>query len=139
MSLTKDSSVLWSDIQAIYSELNTAKSRLSQTAVTVPSKPTTVKTDVVSNLKNAIESCDANKYISAARAAVTGVTVPSAGTLLYPDIFTRMRTTISKIQSTCLHDSAHYTSNHGFSSFSMNMFNSRANSSNSGFSYHNSF
>lgn len=147
MALSSGNKVLWSDIQTIYNNLNSAKSRLSQSAVAVPANPGSTIPAQVSALKTAIESCNANSYINAAGTHVTGITVPGSGTLLYPGIFNTMQDTITKINNTCLHNAAFYTNNHGFGSFSchgfgsfdVNMFHSKGSSSNSGFGPHNGF
>ncbi len=138
MALSQNNKVLWNDIQNIYASLNEAKDYLEQTRINIPQQPLKPLPQEVTDLKTAIESCDANKYIEAAGAAETGITVPSSGNLLYPDIFAAMNNTIATIKNTCLHDAAWYTGNHGFSSFSMNMFHS--NKSNiTNFQVHNSF
>ena len=143
MAFSKNNTVAWSDVQALYNNLNAAKTYIGQTTVTVPENPGLTAPATVTSLKNSIESCRSNKYIG--DIALTGVTVPSAGSYLYPDIFNRMNDTITAIRNTCLHDSANFTSNNsfgsfscrGFGSFSMNMFHSRSGSCSQ--STHNSF
>ena len=120
MSLSAGNIVSWSDIQSIYNNLNTAKTYLSQTQVTVPSNPGLTVPSTVQSLKDSIESCKSNSYVNAAGSYLTNVTTPGTGTLLYPGIFEQMNDTINKIKNTCLHNSAHFTSNHGFGSNSSN-------------------
>lgn len=148
MAFSTGSSVTWSDVQALYNNLNSVKTnKLGQSAVAVPSNPGLTLPAQVTALKNAIESCKSNSYINAAGTYNTGITVPSTGSLLYPGIFNTMSNTITKINDTCLHNSAHFTSNHGFGSFSnngfgsfsINMFHSKASNSYGSFGPHNGF
>lgn len=140
MALSTGSTVAWSDIQALYNSLNSVKiNKLGQSAVAVPGNPGFTSPSQVTALKNAIESCRANSYIEKAGTYATGITVPGSGTLLYPGIFNTMSQTITNINNTCLHNASHFTNNHGFSSNNINMFHSKASSSNSGFGPHNGF
>ena len=102
MSLSKGSSVSWSDIQTIYNNLNTARKKFSFATVTVPSNPGIAKPSQISSLKNSIEELRSNRYVG--NTALTNVTVPSRGALLYPNIFSSMTTTIRRIQDTCVFD-----------------------------------
>lgn len=148
MSLSTGNTVLWSDIQAIYNNLNSARAHLSWGAITVPGNPGLTVPSTVQALKDQIEACRSNAYVNAAGTWRTNITVPAAGTLLKADIFVRMNDTINAIKNTCLFNSANFGSNNGFGSFSSNhgfgsnsfdTFNSRADSSNGSFSVANSF
>lgn len=103
MSISKGSKLSWSDIQSIYTSLNTERKRFGYSTVTVPSNPGKAATSAVSNLKTAIEELKNNKYVSST--ANTGVTVPSTGTLIYPLPFSTMSSTVGKIADVCAFDS----------------------------------
>lgn len=103
MSISKGSKLSWSDIQSIYTSLNTERKRFGYSTVTVPSNPGKATTSAVSNLKTAIEELKNNKYVSST--ANTGVTIPSAGTLIYPLPFSTMSSTVGKIADVCAFDS----------------------------------
>ena len=103
MSISKGSKLSWSDIQNIYTSLNTQRSRFGYSTVTVPSNPGKTTTSAVSNLKVAIEELANNKYVGGT--ASTGITVPSAGTLIYPSPFTIMSGTVNNIAGVCAFDS----------------------------------
>lgn len=103
MSISKGSKLSWSDIQSIYTSLNTERQRFGYSAVTVPSNPGKAATSAVSNLKTAIEELANNKYVNST--ANTGVTVPSTGTLIYPLPFSTMSSTVGKIAGVCAFDS----------------------------------
>lgn len=141
MAFSAGNTVSWGDVQALYNNLNAAKSHIGQSAVSVPGNPGLTVPSTVTSLKDAIESCKSNGYVG--NTALTGITVPSSGTLLYPDIFNRMSSTIDAIRNTCLHNGANFSGNHGFGSFgchgfgsfSMDMFDSAQGGSYS----HNSF
>lgn len=148
MSFTQGDTVSWGDVQSLYTRLQTAYTKFSLGTISTPSNPGLTVPSTVSALKTAIENARSNSYVSRAGTYVTNVTVPSTGTYLYPDIFEQMSTTISNIQNTCAFNSAFFTSNHGFRTFSgnngfssnsFNTFHSRASSSNGSFSVANSF
>ena len=127
MALSAGNKVVWSDIQTIYNNLNTARQHCSIATVTVPSNPGKTVPSTVQSLKDAIEACRSNSYVSRAGTWSTGVTVPSRGSLLYSDIFTRMSTTVENIRRTCMHNSANFSGNNGFRSFGNHGFDSNSN------------
>ena len=127
MALSAGNKVVWSDIQTIYNNLNTARQHCSIATVTVPGNPGQTVPSTVQSLKDAIEACRSNSYVSSAGTWRTDVTVPSRGSLLYSDIFTRMSTTVENIRRTCMHNSANFSGNNGFRSFGNHGFDSNSN------------
>ena len=103
MSISKGSTLQWSDIQTLYNNLNTARRKFDYRTVTVPSNPGKVLPSQVTSLKNSIEELRNSFYVGST--ANTGITVPSSGTLVYPNIFTTMSNKISAINKLCAHDS----------------------------------
>lgn len=135
MALSTGSNVIWSDISAIYTKLNTARSKFGFSTVTVPSNPGMVKAEQVSALNSKITEMQSNKYVGSNAA---GITVPAVGSLLYPGIFNTMSSTIDKVQGLCAFDSF----NSGFQGFSSCFFNDNGCDvfhSSSSFSNANSF
>ena len=131
MAFSTGSTASWSDVQSLYTRLNTARKKFSISTVSVPGNPGTMTPAQVTALKKAIEAMSSNKYVS--DTAKTGITVPAAGTLIYPDIFKTMSTTITNIQNKCVHNASFYTNNHGFSSNGNHGFDSNGN-----FTFHSS-
>lgn len=125
MAFSTGSAAVWSDVQSLYTRLNTARQKFSIATVSVPGNPGTMSPTQVTALKNAIEAMSSNKYVSTT--ANTGITVPAVGTLIYPNIFNSMSNTITNIQNKCVHNAAFYTSNHGFGSNGNHGFDSNSN------------
>lgn len=139
MAFSTGYAAAWSDVQSLYTRLNTARQKFSMSTVSVPGNPGTMSPTQVTALKNAVEAMSSNQYVSST--ANTGITVPAVGTLIYPDIFNSMSNTITNIQNKCVHNAAFYTSNHGFGSFSNHGFSSFGNhgfDSNGNFTFHSS-
>lgn len=106
MSLSKGNKVLWSDIQAIYSQLNNCQNKFSVTQTTAPTNPGRCSPQVVSDLKNFIFALSGNKYIGTSNvAAVFNLTTPQVGELLKADPFGTMTSTLSTVYDLCTHDS----------------------------------
>ena len=122
MSLAKDQIASWADIQALYTAMNTARTKFSLSTVTVPSNPGTMVNTSISALNDQVNAMSSHKFLT--NVAVTGVTVTARGELIAVSPFTRINTTINNIQNTCAFDSfTFYTSNNGFRSFSFFDFN----------------
>ena len=128
MAISTNNKLSWTDIQTLYNNLNTARTKFGFSTVTVPSNPGIAKPSQIETLNSYVNNMSSNKYLT--NVAATGVTVPKVGTLIYPLEFTKIKTTIDKIQNTCAFDSfdssfhaSFYSSNNGFG----------FNSSNNGF------
>jgi hypothetical protein len=86
MALSTGNSALWSDIQALYTRLNTERTRFSFTNVTVPSNPGTMVPANLKDLNDKVNEMSSNSFLTSV--AVTNVTVPTTGTLIKADPFT---------------------------------------------------
>lgn len=113
MAFSTGSTVAWSDVQAIYNSLNTARTKFGFSTVSVPSNPGSCLPSQVSALNNSIQAMSSSGYVGSN--ANTGITIPASGTLLYPGIFNTMKNTISTVQGLCKFDSFN-SSFDGFSS-----------------------
>lgn len=108
MATSANNLVLYSDIYALFSSLNTARSTHGLSAVSAPAslaQGTIIKKEVPDTLKAYIEA-STDSHVSSSTAA-TGVTLPSVGSLISPSIFTRFSSVINTIKNTC-HNDANY-------------------------------
>ena len=148
MSITQNSKILWSDIQALYTSLNTQKTRFGQATITIPNnvnKQAMAKD--ASDLVAAVESMASVSWIGSV--AFTGATIPSVGDYITPDLFKKVETTIKNIENVFANNNgfgAHVTfsSDNSFSDFvsfsSNNSFSDFVSfSSNNAFSFFVSF
>ena len=127
MSIATNETLKWSDIQALYNNLNTARKKFGITTITVPDNPGVVKPAQVQALNDNVNSMSANSYLRTV--ARTGVTPPAAGTIIKPLEFNRISTTITNIQNTCAYDSSYYSSHCGYDSTYDSSYNSSYDSS----------
>lgn len=109
MAISSNSKVSWSDIQTIFTNLNTARQKFfpsqSDFQATPGGQSTQAMAQLAQNLNNYIESFSSNAYIGS-RANIDE-NPPSAGDLINPIIFDRFTTTIRTINDTCVHDSSY--------------------------------
>lgn len=103
MALQQEDKASWEDIQALYTAMNTARQKFSIKAVSIPENPGQITPENVTDLNTLVNNMSSNRYLT--RVAVTGITPPTAGELIKPDVYTKISRTISRIQSTCAHDS----------------------------------
>lgn len=124
MAFTAGYLVQWSDVQNLYTQTNTQRSRWGLGAVTVPGNPGLTLPSQVQALKTAIEDL---KTTSAGNTANTGVTVPARGDLLKPDPFNRMQNTLNNLAAANANFNSSFNSN--FNSSFNSSFNASFNSS----------
>lgn len=108
MAISTNNKTLYSDIYALFTSLNTARSKHGLSSVSAPAslkQGSLAKIDVPTNLKSYIES-STDAHVSSSTAS-TGVTLPKVGALLAPSIFTRFSTVITTINNTC-HNNANF-------------------------------
>ena len=130
MAISENNKVLWSDIESLFTNLNTARKKFSMSTVTVPSNQnTTAKAETVNDLKDLIEAMSSSPYIGSA--ASTGVVDLTAGQLIEPEPLNILSNKITEIQNICAFNSSFFTSfNSSFNSSFFASFNSSFNSSN---------
>ena len=106
----------WTDIQAIYTNLNIAKQKFSQTQVSIPANEgKAVLTTHLSTLVSQIEAMSSLDKIGSA--ANVGVTIPSRGDLITPFEFSRAAQVAETIAGICNHN-VHFADYHDFTDFS---------------------
>ena len=149
MALSENNLMSWSDIETLFSNLNTARKKFSFSTVSTPSnRGVTARTDVATSIERYIEDMSSSKYLTGV--AVVNDTMPRVNELISPLVFTRMSTVISNINNTCAFDATNNgfsfnSSDNGFSfrtsnnSFTQNSHNASQRSSNNGFSENTSW
>lgn len=119
MPISSNSLLDWTDIQAIYTNLNIAKTNFNQSTVSIPNNENQyVLTTHLSNLVSQIEAMKSITKIG--DAATVGVTIPSRGDLIKPIEFSRAATVAETISRICNFDgfnAAHYTTCFTFRAF----------------------
>lgn len=95
----KGDKVQWSDITALYTKLNTARTKFSFSTVTAPSNQgKTALAQDVKTLSNFINEMQSNSFLGSIAASNVN---PAVGTLMYPSFLDTLETTINNIQNTC--------------------------------------
>lgn len=108
MALSKDNIVDWTDIETIYTNLNTARSKFSFQTVSIPkedgNKPIPSH---VSSLKDLVQNMTSNSWLTTT-ASTTNVVNPQTSDLLKIDQFNQLSTIIDNINNTCIHFGGDY-------------------------------
>ena len=128
MALTADQETLWSDIVAIYNNVNAARQKASLNTVSVPTHATAqvpIKSAHVTDLGNALAALNGKVY-DTSTGATYSVTIPSVSDLVQINPFTTINSTATSIRNICVHDS-------GFRSSHRSGFRSHNSGFNSGF------
>lgn len=99
MALSTGNTAIWSDIQSLYTRLNTERTRFGFSTVTVPGNPGTMVPKNISDLNTKVNEMSSNGYLTSV--AITNVTVPSSGTLIKANPYTQISNTITKISGVC--------------------------------------
>lgn len=99
MALSTGNTAIWSDIQSLYTRLNTERTRFGFSKVTVPGNPGTMVPKNISDLNTKVNEMSSNGYLTSV--AITNVTVPSSGTLIKANPYTQISDTITKISGVC--------------------------------------
>lgn len=99
MALSTGNTAIWSDIQSLYTRLNTQRTRFGFSTVTVPGNPGTMVPKNISDLNTKVNEMSSNGYLTSV--AITNVTVPSSGTLIKANPYTQISDTITKISGVC--------------------------------------
>ena len=99
MALSTGNTAIWSDIQSLYTRLNTQRTRFGFSTVTVPGNPGTMVPKNISDLNTKVNEMRSNGYLTSV--AITNVTVPSSGTLIKANPYTQISDTITKISGVC--------------------------------------
>lgn len=99
MALSTGNTAIWSDIQSLYTRLNTERTRFGFSTVTVPGNPGTMVPKNISDLNTKVNEMSSNGYLTSV--AITNVTVPSSGTLIKANPYTQISDTITKISGVC--------------------------------------
>ena len=108
----KGDKVQWSDITALYTKLNTARTKFSFSTVTAPNNQgKTALAQDVKTLSNFINEMQSNSFLGSIAASNVN---PAVGTLMYPSFLDTLETTINNIQNTCTFGNSSF----GDSSFS---------------------
>lgn len=143
MALSKGSPANWSDIQTLFTNLNTGRKKFNYSTIS-PSPAggagtTITTTNTISQLKTAIDGMKNNSYLSSTLSSFS-VSIPARGTLITPTTLNTITSTISQINNTNAFDSFR-SSFDGFScSFdgftcSFDSFSSNSNNRQFGFGY----
>ena len=101
MSLSTRSKVSWTDIQNLYTAMNTERKRFSMSTVTIPNNPGLTIPEHVATLNSLVNAMSSISFLT--NVAVTGVVVPSRQTRLFASPFTRIADTIEDISNVCIH------------------------------------
>lgn len=99
MALSTGNTAIWSDIQSLYTRLNTERTRFGFSTVTVPGNPGAMVPKNISDLNTKVNEMSSNGYLTSV--AITNVTVPSSGTLIKANPYTQISNTITKISGVC--------------------------------------
>ena len=116
MALTQGSIVSWDDLNNIYTNLSSARTKFGFTAVSNPyTKGSSVTPDPVSNLKTLINEMSSHRHITT---NANDIVVPTPGQLLQAHFLSGLSGKITTIGETCIHDTSDFTfsSNFGFRS-----------------------
>ena len=102
MSIGAGNKILWSDIQAIYSQLNSVQTKFNITKTSTPSNPGVAKTTQFSSLRTAIFNLNNNSFIKNSGAITNfNMDVPSVGSLIDDQPFLNMQTALTKALNVC--------------------------------------
>ena len=133
MALTTGNTILWSDISAIMSNINTARQHCSLSTTSIAGGVgTPAKASNVSDLYNALRAC--NGVVLPAMGgtvSVASISIPAVGTLITPLSLTQINTEALRIAA--LNFSGFCTGNFGFGFGNSSFF-----SSDNGFRFGNS-
>ena len=110
MSIAEGYKITWSDIQDIYTNLNTARTKFSMATVAVPSNPGKPYPSQINDLATLVDAMNSNEFLTGV--ANTGVSAPAVGSLIEPTEFNRISTTIDNIYRTCPHHGAYYSAHY---------------------------
>ena len=110
MSIAEGYKITWSDIQDIYTNLNTARTKFSMATVAVPSNPGKPYPSQINDLATLVDAMNSNEFLTSV--ANTGVSAPAVGSLIEPTEFNRISTTIDNIYRTCPHHGAYYAAHY---------------------------
>jgi hypothetical protein len=134
MALTTGNTILWSDISAIMSNINTARQHCSLSTTSIAGGVgTTAQSKNVSDLYNALRAC--NGVVLPAMGgtvSVASISIPAVGTLITPLSLTQINTEALRIAA--LNFSGFCTGNFGFGFGNSSFF-----SSNNGFGNSSNF
>ena len=116
MALTQGSIVSWDDLNNIYTNLSSARTKFGFTAVSNPyTRGSTVTPDPVSNLKTLINEMSSHRHINI---NANDIVVPTVGQLLQAHFLADLSSKVDTINNTCVHDTSDFTfsGNFGFNS-----------------------
>ena len=99
MALSTGNTAIWSDIQSLYTRLNTERTRFGFSTVTVPNNPGTMVPQNIADLNTKVNEMSSNGYLTSV--AITNVTIPSSGSLIKANPYTEISDTITKISEVC--------------------------------------
>ena len=135
--LNTNSIIDWTDIENIYSRLNTQRQKFNFSTVTVPSlENQKITPNAVSNIKTIIENMKSNSFLSSIN--TNSITIPTTGELIRPLPFSNISSLITDMENTCAFTCSFFS---GFSANDSSFFSGfSANDSSffSGFSANNS-
>ena len=109
MSIASGFKIDWIDIQNIYTDLNSARTKFNMATVTIPSNPGLIYSSHLTDLAALVDAMSSNSYIGTN--ANTGVSSQTPGNYIYPTQFSRIDTIVTNIKDNiCPHNAAHYAS-----------------------------
>ncbi len=100
MALSQDNKALWSDVSAIYANLNSVRGEHSMSAITIPANTdkTISRTQIVA-LQSAINVLHSESHLTGV--AQTSITLPAVGDTIRPGFITTMNGNINRMSGVC--------------------------------------
>ena len=136
MALTQGSIVSWDDLNSIYTNLSSTRTKFSFSACSNPvQRYSIVNNNPISNLKTLVNEMSSNRFLTTV--AVSNIQIPTPGQLLMANFLSDLNITINNIKNVCPHDSTNFSgfngSNFGFNGSNFSGFRGSFNGSNHGF------
>lgn len=102
MALSTGSQAAWSDIQTLFTNLNTARTKFSYATITPTpaggAGTSITTTNTIAQLKTNIDAMKSNTFLSSTLSSFS-LTVPASGTLIQPTLLNQISGTINEIQA----------------------------------------
>ena len=110
MSIEKNSSLEWEDIEDLYGDLNTVLTKFSLANISVPENPNIALTSAISNLQSVINAnINANSYLKN-EVTQNSITVPSKNDIVKVLEFQSLKGTIEEMNGVCPHNASSHDS-----------------------------
>ena len=98
MALTQGSIVSWDDLNSIYTNLSSARTKFSFSACSNPvQRYSIVNNNPISNLKTLVNEMSSNRFLTTV--AVSNIQIPTPGQLLMANFLSDLNITINNIKN----------------------------------------